>query len=396
VKFVDEAEITVEAGKGGNGCMSFRREKYIPKGGPDGGDGGDGGSIYLLGDDALNTLIDFRYQRHYKAQSGQGGMGKNRTGRAGEDLVIRVPVGTSVIDRDTEEVLADISAIGQQVLIAKGGFHGLGNTRFKSSTNRAPTKTTKGTEGDLRRLQLQLKLLADVGLLGMPNAGKSTLLRAVSAARPKVANYPFTTLVPSLGVVSLGLERSFVMADIPGVIEGASVGAGLGFQFLKHLSRTRLLLHLVDAAPLDDSDPAEQIQAIADELVGFSQTLYSKPRWLVLNKADMTTETDLADLMAKLRQTFGEDVPIYSISAISGEGCDQLCQDIMVSVEQHWQRLKDDEAYREAEAERDRLMTQEIRASIAAAKAQRKAARQEAEESDWDDDEDEAEWEYAE
>ena len=232
----------------------------------------------------------------------------------------------------------------------------------------------------------------------MPNAGKSTLLRAVSAARPKVANYPFTTLVPGLGVVSIELERSFVMADIPGVIEGASVGAGLGFQFLKHLSRTRLLLHLVDAAPLDDSDPIEQIQAIADELAGFSQTLYSKPRWLVLNKADMSTDADLADLMARLRQTFGEDVPIYTISAISGEGCAQLCQEIMVSVEQHRQRLKDDEQYRDEEAERDRLMTQEIRASIAEAKAQRKAARQAAEEDGLDDDEDDdaAEWEYAE
>lgn len=395
MKFVDEAEITVEAGKGGNGCMSFRREKFIPKGGPDGGDGGHGGSVYLLGDEGLNTLIDFRYQRHYKAESGQGGMGSNRTGKAGEDLIIRVPVGTSVIDRDTEEVLADIAEAGQQVLIAQGGYRGLGNTRFKSSTNRAPTKTTKGTEGDLRRLQLQLKLLADVGLLGMPNAGKSTLLRAVSAARPKVANYPFTTLVPSLGVVRIELERSFVMADIPGLIEGASDGAGLGFQFLKHLSRTRLLLHLVDAAPLDDSDPIAQIQAIADELAGFSQTLSSKPRWLVLNKADMATEADLADLMARLRQEFGEDVPIYCISAINGQGCDQLCQDIMVSVEQHRQRMLDDEEYREAEVERDRLMTQEIRASITEAKARRKAARLAAEEDDWDDD-DEADWEYAE
>ena len=241
MKFVDEAEITVEAGRGGSGCLSFRREKFIAKGGPDGGDGGDAGSVYLLGDSSLNTLVDFRYQPQYRAQSGQSGMSKNCTGKAGEDLIVKVPVGTSVVDANTEELIADISVSGQLVLVARGGVHGMGNTRFKSSTNRSPTKTTKGRTGEHRLLQLQLRILADVGLLGLPNAGKSTLIRAVSSARPKVADYPFTTLVPNLGVVRVSSERSFVMADIPGVIEGASEGAGLGFRFLKHLSRTRLM-----------------------------------------------------------------------------------------------------------------------------------------------------------
>ncbi len=238
MKFVDEAEITVEAGKGGNGCLSFRREKYIEKGGPDGGDGGDGGHVFLEADPGLNTLVDFRFQPRYRAQSGQGGQGRNCTGKGGDDLLVKVPVGTSVIDVDTEELIADLDVPGQRVMVAKGGYHGLGNTRFKSSVNRAPRQTTNGTPGEIRSLQLQLRLVADVGLLGLPNAGKSTLIRSVSAATPKVADYPFTTLVPNLGVVSLGLERSFVMADIPGLIEGASEGAGLGFRFLKHLSRT--------------------------------------------------------------------------------------------------------------------------------------------------------------
>jgi len=276
MKFVDEAEITVEAGKGGNGCMSFRREKFIAKGGPNGGDGGDGGSVYLVGDSSLNTLVDFRFQPQYRAQNGQGGMSKNCTGRSGENLVVRVPVGTTVVDANTEELIADISEEGQQILVAKGGFHGLGNTRFKSSTTRTPTKATNGTPGELRVLQLTLKVLADVGLLGMPNAGKSTLIRAVSSARPKVADYPFTTLVPNLGVVRVSSERSFVMADIPGVIEGASEGAGLGFRFLKHLSRTRLLLHLLDVMPPDSSDPVEHARKIAEELEKFSPTLAKK------------------------------------------------------------------------------------------------------------------------
>ncbi|TFH70815.1 Obg family GTPase CgtA [Gammaproteobacteria bacterium LSUCC0112] len=365
MKFVDEAEIVVEAGKGGNGCMSFRREKFIPKGGPDGGDGGDGGSVYLIGDLALNTLVDFRFQRRYIAQAGQGGMGANCTGRAGEDLVVRVPVGTTVVDKNTEELIADISEEGQKVLVARGGFHGLGNTRYKSSTNRAPTKTSKGTDGEVRTLQLQLKVLADVGLLGMPNAGKSTLLRAVSAARPKVADYPFTTLVPGLGVVRIELERSFVMADIPGVIEGASQGAGLGFRFLKHLSRTRLLLHMIDAAPMnEDVDPVAQARAIVDELAGFSETLAKKERWLVLNKADMADEETLDALQQRFVDELGWDIPVYRIAAIDGTGCQKLCQDIMRSVELHRERLAQDPDYLELHKTSDHQMEFEIRRSI--------------------------------
>jgi GTPase len=374
VKFVDEAEIVVEAGKGGNGCMSFRREKFIPKGGPDGGDGGDGGSVYLIGDLALNTLVDFRFQRRYIAQAGQGGMGANCTGRAGEDLVVRVPVGTTVVDKNTEELIADISEEGQKVLVARGGFHGLGNTRYKSSTNRAPTKTSKGTDGEVRTLQLQLKVLADVGLLGMPNAGKSTLLRAVSAARPKVADYPFTTLVPGLGVVRIELERSFVMADIPGVIEGASHGAGLGFRFLKHLSRTRLLLHMIDAAPMDeDVDPVAQARAIVDELAGFSETLAKKERWLVLNKADMADDETLDALQQRFVDELGWDIPVYRIAAIDGTGCQKLCQDIMRSVELHRERLEQDPDYIEFHKASDQQMEFEIRRSIERSRERRMA-----------------------
>lgn len=390
MKFVDEAEITVEAGKGGNGCQSFRREKFIAKGGPNGGDGGDGGSIYLLGDSGLNTLVDFRFQPQYRAQSGQGGMSKNCTGRSGEDLIVRVPVGTSVVDANTEELIADISEDGLQVLVAKGGIHGLGNTRFKSSTNRTPTKTTNGTPGEHRTLQLQLKVLADVGLLGMPNAGKSTLIRAVSSARPKVADYPFTTLVPNLGVVRVGSERSFVMADIPGVIEGASEGAGLGFRFLKHLSRTRLLLHLLDIAPLDGSDPVVHARKIVDELEKFSPTMAKKERWLVLNKFDLVPEEEREALVKRIKKELQWKGKIFQITAINGVGCAELSQAIMVSVETHRERLRDDPDYQEVQAEFDREMEYEIRKSIEKSKAARKALR-EAMEADMDDyyDEDE-------
>lgn len=371
MKFVDEAEITVEAGKGGNGCMSFRREKFIAKGGPNGGDGGDGGSVYLMGDSSLNTLVDFRYQPQYRAQSGMGGGSKGCTGRSGEDLVVRVPVGTSVVDSDTEELIADISLDGQVVLVAKGGIHGLGNTRFKSSTNRTPTKTTNGTPGEFRVLQLQLKVLADVGLLGMPNAGKSTLIRAVSSAKPKVADYPFTTLVPNLGVVRVSAERSFVMADIPGVIEGASEGAGLGFRFLKHLSRTRLLLHLLDVAPLDDSDPVHHARKIAEELEKFSPTLAKKDRWLVLNKFDLIPEEEREELVARLVRELDWKGKVFKITAISGDGCPDLCQAIMVSVEEHRKRLLEDPDYQELQAELDREMEYEIRKSIESTRGSR-------------------------
>ncbi|MEY3037693.1 MAG: GTPase ObgE, partial [Pseudomonadota bacterium] len=295
MKFVDEATITVQAGKGGNGCLSFLRLKYIPKGGPDGGDGGDGGSIFVEADAGLNTLIDYRFTRHYKAQNGQGGQGRNCTGNKGEDLVLKVPVGTTVVDVDTDEVLADLTQIGQVEKIAQGGWHGLGNVRFKSSVNRAPRQTTKGSEGELRNVRLELRVLADVGLLGLPNAGKSTLIRSISAARPKVADYPFTTLVPNLGVVRTEAHRSFVVADIPGIIEGAAEGAGLGIRFLKHLARNRVLLHLVDMAPWDEVTPAQAAVTAVQELTKFSETLADQPRWLLLNKLDMVPEEELEE-----------------------------------------------------------------------------------------------------
>ena len=342
MKFVDEAEITVEAGKGGNGCLSFRREKYIEKGGPDGGDGGDGGSVFLQADSALNTLVDFRFQPRYRAESGQPGQGRNCTGRSGEDLIVKVPVGTAVIDIDTEELIADLDDPGQPVKVAQGGFHGLGNTRFKSSTNRAPRKTTEGSPGEARRLQLQLRLVADVGLLGLPNAGKSTLIRTVSAARPKVADYPFTTLVPSLGVVRVDQERNFVMADIPGLIEGAAEGAGLGIRFLKHLSRTSLLLHLVDALPIDGSDPVKNAQSITTELERFSATLARKERWLVLNKIDLLNDEQQQELIARLKQELPWQGEVYCISSLSGAGCEALCAALMNTVESHRQRLRED------------------------------------------------------
>lgn len=376
MKFVDEAEITVEAGKGGNGCLSFRREKYIEKGGPDGGDGGDGGSVFLQADSALNTLVDFRFQPRYRAESGQPGQGRNCTGRSGEDLVVKVPVGTAVIDIDTEELIADLDDPGQPVKVAQGGFHGLGNTRFKSSTNRAPRKTTEGSPGEARRLQLQLRLVADVGLLGLPNAGKSTLIRTVSAARPKVADYPFTTLVPSLGVVRVDQERNFVMADIPGLIEGAAEGAGLGIRFLKHLSRTSLLLHLVDALPIDGSDPVKNAQSIITELERFSATLARKERWLVLNKIDLLDNEQQQELIARLKQELQWQGELHCISSLSGAGCEALCAELMNTVESHRQRLKDDEDYRQQEQEKETAMAFEIRRSSEASRAARKSAMQ--------------------
>ena len=293
MKFVDEATVRVIAGNGGHGCLSFRREKYVAKGGPDGGDGGDGGSVFLVADASLNTLADFRVARKFKAESGQGGAGRNMTGKSGADLEVKVPQGTVVHDVDTGELICDLTDDGQRQMVAGGGKGGLGNTRFKSSTNRAPRKTTNGTPGESRHLGLELKVLADVGLLGMPNAGKSTLIAAMSQAKPRIADYPFTTLHPNLGVVRVGRLQSFVMADIPGLIEGASEGAGLGIRFLKHLQRTRLLLHLVDIAPLDPSvNPADEVQAIAAELAKFSPELAEKPRWLVINKIDLLNNED--------------------------------------------------------------------------------------------------------
>jgi GTP-binding protein len=328
MKFIDEATIEVRAGDGGNGCVSFRREKYIPFGGPDGGDGGDGGSIYFEADSAVNTLADFRHNRKFLAERGQNGMGKNRTGKSGADLIVKVPVGTLVHEEDTGELVGDLVRHGERLLVARGGFHGLGNTRFKSSTNRAPRQSKPGTPGEVRHLQLELKLLADVGLLGMPNAGKSTLIRAVSSARPKVADYPFTTLHPNLGVVRVAEHRSFVMADVPGLIEGAAEGAGLGVRFLKHLSRTRLLLHLVDIGPL--ADPAAGIAVIMKELQRFSPELAGKERWLVFNKVDLIAQEDLETRCRTVIDSLDWKGPVYEISGLRQDGTDALMQDVMV------------------------------------------------------------------
>ena len=360
MKFVDEAEISVEAGKGGNGCLSFRREKYIEFGGPDGGDGGAGGCVYMRADPALNTLVDFRFKPQYRAGSGQAGAGRNRTGAGGKDLTIDVPPGTSVIDADTGELIADLREAGHPVIVAKGGRPGLGNTRFKSSTNRAPRKTTDGEPGEARKLQLQLSLVADVGLLGLPNAGKSTLIRTVSAARPKVADYPFTTLIPNLGVVSLGPERSFVMADMPGLIEGAAAGAGLGFRFLKHLSRTRLLLHLVDVLPADGGDPVENATSIVAELEKFSETLAARERWLVLSKVDLLPDDALIELEARLRAALDWQGEIHHISALNGTGCEALCEALMLAIGEHRERLRADAEYAREQQSREQKMALEF------------------------------------
>ncbi len=344
MKFVDEASIKVEAGKGGNGIASFRKEKYIEMGGPDGGDGGDAGSIYLLGEVNLNTLVDFRFTRRYKAENGQSGRSRNCTGKGGEDLYIKVPLGTQVYDIDTEELIGDVLSEGQSLLVAKGGMHGIGNVRFKSSTNRAPRQCTKGTQGDVRGLRLELKVLADVGLLGMPNAGKSTFIRAVSAAKPKVANYPFTTLHPNLGVVSIEAHRSFVIADIPGLIEGAADGAGLGIRFLKHLQRTRLLLHLVDAAPLHESvDPVAEVQALEKEMAKFDAELLEYDRWLVLNKLDLLPEDERDTRCNEIVQALNWQGPVFHLSALNKQGTQELCYRIMEYIEEKQERVTSDE-----------------------------------------------------
>lgn len=332
MKFVDEAYIRVEAGNGGNGCLSFRREKFIPWGGPDGGDGGDGGSIYLRATSTINTLIDFRYKRIHRAERGQDGMGNQCTGKSGKDLIVPVPVGTVVYDVDSDELIGDLATDNQQLCVAKGGFHGLGNLRFKSSVNRAPRQTSKGSAGEQRNLRLELKLLADVGLLGQPNAGKSSLIRAISHAQVKVADYPFTTLHPSLGVVRVDEQRSFVVADIPGLIAGAAEGAGLGIQFLKHLMRTHILLHVVDIAPLDGSDPVIAIQTVAAELEKYHPELANKPRWLVLNKIDLLPLEELEHKRADIVQRLNWHGPVYAISALEQQGVRVLCYDLMAAL----------------------------------------------------------------
>jgi GTPase len=388
MKFVDETPIHVQAGRGGNGCLSFRREKYIAKGGPDGGDGGDGGSVYLEGDDNLNTLVDYRFQRNFNAESGQAGGPKNCTGKGGDDLILKVPVGTTIIDEDTEEVLGDITAAGQRLMVVKAGYHGLGNTRFKSSTNRAPRQTSPGTEGELRHLRLELKVLADVGLLGLPNAGKSTFIRAVSAARPKVADYPFTTLIPNLGVVQPHKYRSFVIADIPGLVEGAADGAGLGIRFLKHLTRTRLLLHMVDMLPPDGSDPADNINVIENELDRFSPTLWGRERWLVLNKIDLLPEDEREGLCQGVVDKLQWDGPVYQVSASSADGTKILCQDIMEHLEDCWEAEREDSEVAEHEHELQAKMQSEARDRIEALRGCSKPIDQDDDSDDEDDDHD--------
>lgn len=385
MKFVDEAPITVYAGKGGNGCLSFRREKYIPRGGPDGGDGGDGGSVYLEADHSINTLVDYRFQRQYRAENGEPGRGGNCTGKSGEDLILTVPVGTTVIDEDTREILGDLTEPGQRLKVAQGGFHGLGNTRYKSSVNRAPRQTTNGSAGETRNLKLEMKVLADVGLLGLPNAGKSTFIRAVSAAKPKVADYPFTTLVPNLGVVRINKHRSFVVADIPGLIEGASEGAGLGIRFLKHLTRTRLLLHIVDMLPVDGSDPADNAAAIERELKAFSETLSQRDRWLVLNKMDLLPEDEVESRVQAVVDQLGWTGPVFRIAAINQSGTEPLCGRIMDSIEEIRELEGRDPEAAERELDMQARMQQEAREKIANLRANR---RSQDEDDDFDDDDD--------
>jgi len=388
MKFVDEARITVDAGKGGNGCVSFRREKFIPKGGPDGGDGGDGGSVYLEADENANTLVDYRYTRRFRAENGRPGSGRNCTGAKGEDIVLKVPVGTTAIDDDTAEVLGDLTAHGDRLLVAQGGYHGIGNTRYKSSVNQAPTQFKPGQIGESRNLKLELKVLADVGLLGMPNAGKSTFIRSVSAATPKVADYPFTTLVPNLGVVSIEQHRSFVIADIPGLIEGASEGAGLGTRFLKHLVRTHLLLHIVDMAPFDESEPAEKVEAISRELENFSPGLARRDRWLVLNKLDLIPEEEREQRCQEVLERLQWDGPVYRIAAINREGTHKLVCDIMEYIEERRLRAAEDEEFaEELLAEREQV-EEEAREHIEALNERRRQEREARKAGDNDDDDD--------
>ncbi len=347
MKFIDEATIKIEAGDGGNGCVSFRREKYIPRGGPDGGDGGKGGSIFLVADSGLNTLVDFRNQRTHRAERGQNGMGRECAGRGGQDLYVRVPVGTRVKDDETGEMIGELLLHKQELLVARGGERGIGNVHFKSSTNRSPRQFTHGTPGERHQLLMELILLADVGLLGIPNAGKSSLIRKISSARPKVAGYPFTTLYPNLGVVSLGRDHSFVVADIPGVIEGAAEGAGLGLRFLKHLSRTRLLLHLVDIAPMDERvSPADEVRRIEHELNSYSVELAQRERWLVLNKKDLLLEDEFEVRREELIGELAWQGPVYAVSAVTGEGTQALISALMLRLEEIWrsERVESDVA----------------------------------------------------
>jgi len=396
MKFVDEATIKVHAGKGGNGCLSFRREKYIPKGGPDGGDGGDGGSVILVAAEGLNTLIDFRYTRNFNAQAGQQGSSAECTGRGGDDLLLQVPVGTTVIDNETGDVMGDLTELDQQLKVAQGGFHGLGNTRYKSSTNRAPRQTSPGQDGEVREIKLELKVLADVGLLGLPNAGKSTFIRSVSAARPKVADYPFTTLVPNLGVVGMSGDKSFVIADIPGLIEGASEGAGLGIRFLKHLTRTRLLLHLVDMMPYDGSTPDQNARVIESELETFSPTLAAGDRWLVLNKIDLLPEDEVEGQCQQVVDALGWEGPVFRMSGLASQGTKALCAAIMDYIDEHRQQEEADPELTELADERRAVIQAEARERIEGLAQARRQSRQQPQENDDEDDDQDVEVVYAE
>ena len=394
MKFVDEALITVEAGNGGAGCLSFRREKYIPKGGPDGGDGGHGGSVILMADENLNTLIDYRFQPRYRADNGRPGAGRNKTGAGGSDLVLKVPVGTAIYNDETNTLVGEVVADGDVMTVAEGGRGGLGNTRFKSSTNRAPRRTTPGTPGETYKLRLELRLLADVGLVGLPNAGKSTLISQLSAAKPKIADYPFTTLVPQLGVVSLAPHRNFVIADIPGLISGAAEGAGLGTRFLKHLTRTRILLHLVDVAPIDEKDPVDVVETIADELEQFSPSLAARERWLILNKVDLVNADERDAFIDELKEAFNWPHPVHVISGVTGDGCELLAYNLMTRLEELAIERREDPDVESAERAWLDQMAEEAHERIAELREVRRAQRKGIDlEPEDDDDDDEHEME---
>ncbi|OLF39435.1 MULTISPECIES: Obg family GTPase CgtA [unclassified Psychrobacter] len=375
MRFIDEAVVTVKAGDGGNGIASFRREKYVPRGGPDGGDGGSGGDVYVIADDNTNTLVDYRYTRRYDAKRGENGHSKNCAGKGSDDVFLPVPIGTTIIDTETDEVLGDLVEIDQKILVAKGGDGGLGNTHFKSSTNQAPRKATSGFEGELKVLKFELKVVADVGLVGLPNAGKSTFIRQVSAAKPKVADYPFTTLVPNLGVVDIGRHRSFVMADIPGLIEGASEGAGLGIRFLKHVARTRRLLHLVDVKPVDGSDPVENARVILNELERFSPELANLPQILVLNKIDQVAEEDLNELCTHIVAELGWTGIVFRTSTLTGDGVDAVKYHLMNEIEREREREIEDPIFADAQKERFERLEEEVRLNTEAQREAYRAAR---------------------
>lgn len=391
MRFIDEALISVKAGDGGNGIVSFRREKFIPKGGPDGGDGGRGGSVYVVADDNTNTLVDYRYTRKFEAKRGDNGGGKNCTGRAGEDIYLSVPIGTTIIDTELDVVVADLTKQGQTVLLAKGGDGGFGNARFKTSTNQAPRKAVPGFAGEAKQLKLELKVVADVGLIGLPNAGKSTFIRQVSAARPKVADYPFTTLVPNLGVVDVGAHQSFVMADIPGLIAGASEGAGLGIRFLKHVARTRRLLHIVDVRPIDGTDPVANAQIILDELTNFSHELANLPQILVINKIDQLDDDERQAVCDDVVARLGWTGAVFLTSTLTGEGVDAVKFYLMNEIEQEQEREREDGDFAAAQRARFERLEQEVRHNTEIQKEAYKMMRKRQREGitdDLDDDDD--------